>query len=86
MVVIAWGQQSGAEMAKEDDFEVYKIPESGFLSTQVQPRNIAPVEEKFFSYNLKTGKRTELDVINADLVKDTITKNNQIYQLRGFSG
>ncbi|MDQ0970083.1 hypothetical protein QFZ20_005486 [Flavobacterium sp. W4I14] len=86
MVVIAWGQKKGAPNVKEGEFEVYKIPVNGFLRTQMDSRNIAPVEEKFYSYNLKTGKRTELEVINADLVKDTITKDNQIYQLRGFSG
>ena len=86
MVVIAWGQKSGSKMVKEGDFEVYKIPENGFLRTQVESRNIAPIEEKFYSYNKKTGERTELEAINADLVSDTISKKHQIYQLRGFSG
>ncbi|MGO4877698.1 hypothetical protein [Pedobacter sp. AJM] len=85
MIVIAWGQKNGSPVVTEDDFEVYKIPENGFFRTQKKSRNIAPVEEKFYSYNIKTGKRTELEVINADLVTDTITKPNQIYQLRGFS-
>lgn len=86
MIVIAWDQNAGMPNLMEGGYEVYIIPQTGFIRTQAHSRNLAPLEEKFYSYNMKTGKRTELEIINRSLITDTITKINQFYQLKGFSG
>lgn len=81
MIMIAWDQKDGIPKSIEGDYEAYTIPPTGFLKSQVWSRSLAPIDEKFYSYDLKTGKRTELEMIDPSIHVDTIpiTKNNQYY-------
>ncbi|WP_142526249.1 DUF6843 domain-containing protein [Pedobacter westerhofensis] len=83
IVIIAWDEENGAEKVMEDDYEVYTIPKSGILKTKVPSRSLDPMDEKFYSYNDKTKRRTELEVIYLSSIGDTvrITKKNQYYQV-----
>lgn len=81
MIVIAWDQKNGSPKTMEGDYEVYTIPANGFLRSQISARSMDVINEKFYSYNKKTGKKTELEMIDPSIRIDTIpiTKNNQYY-------
>jgi len=87
MVVISWDQKDGEPEAKEGDYELYKIPANGFLSTQMKARNMSPEDEKYFTYNSAKGSRVELEMIDPGNYVDTasITKSNQLYKLGSLS-
>lgn len=85
MIMIGWDQKDGIPKSMEGDYEAYTIPPNGFLKSQVASRSLAPIDEKFYSYDLKTGKRTELEMIYPDISADTITKDNQYYIVGSFS-
>jgi hypothetical protein len=86
MVIVAWDEENGAEKVSEDDYEVYKIPSTGILKTQVTSRSLDVLDEKYYSYN-KLGLRTRLEMIDPSYYKDTIkiTKKNQYYVVGGVS-
>lgn len=81
MIVIAWDQKNGTPKTMEDDYEVYTVPDNGFVRTQVKARSMNVIDEKFYSYNKRTGKKVELEMIDPSIHVDTIpiVKNNQYY-------
>lgn len=86
MVIVAWDEENGAEKVIENDYEVYKIPSTGILKTQVTSRSLDVSDEKYYSYN-KLGLRMQLEMIDPSFYKDTvkITKKNQYYLVGGVS-
>lgn len=85
MIMIAWNQKNGTPKIMEGDYEVYTIPASGFLRSQVKDRSLSPIDEKFYSYNKQTGERKELEIIDPSTSLDTIKKENQIYRVGLFT-
>jgi len=87
MVVISWDQQEGTPVAKEGNYELYSIPADGFLSTQMNARNMSPEDEKYFTYDSVKGTRMKLEMIDPRTYVDTpsLTKKNQMYKLGWLS-